>query len=384
MRARVLARSLLAALAAGLTLASSASAVTRYVDDDRKQCPQAAFTKIQAAIDASARIDVVRVCAGTYPEQLTLPAGAPGLFVASLPALAAHIVPPVPFLVPDRVGNPSLTLVRVLGDQQRFNGFAIGGPVHPSDLYDACLSAEGIAVTGAAAVVDANAITNLNLDTECRFNGFPYFVALEGVHVAAPRVVVERNTITQTPIAVAVSYGSDGAAVQANTIVGAYPDGTGIAVRNDAGGPGRVSIRSNDVSTYGTGIHLDHARAFVKGNTLHDNLYGLRFDDGGVAEIDGNVVRHNAYDGLQIGYPAPGSSLGGVIRANDAHYNGSDGIAIFGCDVDCATGPSSFTVDHNSSGSNGRYDCFDLRAANDVWIANIGVTDSPASLCSPH
>jgi len=42
------------------------------VDDDKVQCPTAAFTTIQAAVNAAKSGDVIRVCAGTYREQVVI------------------------------------------------------------------------------------------------------------------------------------------------------------------------------------------------------------------------------------------------------------------------------------------------------------------------
>lgn len=42
------------------------------VDDDKVQCPTAMFTKIQDAVNAAKPGDVIRVCAGTYHEQVVI------------------------------------------------------------------------------------------------------------------------------------------------------------------------------------------------------------------------------------------------------------------------------------------------------------------------
>lgn len=42
------------------------------VDDDKVQCPTATFTTIQSAVDAASPGDTIRVCPGTYVEQVTI------------------------------------------------------------------------------------------------------------------------------------------------------------------------------------------------------------------------------------------------------------------------------------------------------------------------
>jgi len=50
----------------------TANAAQLIVDDDKVECPQAGFTHIQDAINAAAAGDRIRICKGTYTEQLTI------------------------------------------------------------------------------------------------------------------------------------------------------------------------------------------------------------------------------------------------------------------------------------------------------------------------
>jgi nitrous oxidase accessory protein NosD len=50
----------------------AASGAHLVVDDDKVECPNAGFTHIQDAIDAASPGDHIRICKGTYMEQLTI------------------------------------------------------------------------------------------------------------------------------------------------------------------------------------------------------------------------------------------------------------------------------------------------------------------------
>src|SRR6266849_5714756 len=58
-----------AALAA---MPPSSSSGALFVDDDHLDCPSATFTTIQAAVDASGPNDTIKVCPGTYREQVRI------------------------------------------------------------------------------------------------------------------------------------------------------------------------------------------------------------------------------------------------------------------------------------------------------------------------
>jgi hypothetical protein len=369
---------------------SASAATTRFVDDDHKQCPQATFTKIQAAIDASAGHDLVRVCAGRYPEQLTLPASKPALYVDSFPAGVATVAAPAAGLssvtVPE-TGEPQLRLVTLLGSVQHVVGFNVSGPLRPRLAADVCATPVAIDLEGDDTVVDSNTITGL-ADNACTVFGYGTF----GVLASALRGVVERNTIqgaaTGVGVQNAVTPTDPGGLVERNVITGRGSASASFGIF--AGDPdtatfGNGSIRSNEISAAGTGIRLQYAVGLVRGNTVHDNGTGIHVDDAAAVDVNANIVRHNAGDGV-LGAPIPPHSYGtgGTVRGNDVRDNGHDGIAIYGCALHCFPASSTFALDHNVSLGNAHLDCYDAWSPNDTWTANIGITDSPATLCATH
>ncbi len=53
-------------------LASPASGAQLVVSSNKTECPNAGFTRIQDAIDAASPGDHIRICKGTYVEQLSI------------------------------------------------------------------------------------------------------------------------------------------------------------------------------------------------------------------------------------------------------------------------------------------------------------------------
>jgi hypothetical protein len=95
---------------------------TFVVDDDRVQCPTAQFTSIQQAVAASGPNDTIKVCPGTYNEQVRILTGHDGLTLESVKPLQAVIKWPT-------VEMPPLALVYVnQSDRVSIRGFTITGP----------------------------------------------------------------------------------------------------------------------------------------------------------------------------------------------------------------------------------------------------------------
>ena len=376
------------ALTLVLLFAAHASAATRYVDDDGRQCSQARHATIQSAINASAARDVVRVCAGRYAEQLTLPAGKPGLFVASLPARAARVVAPAGGLASHPFADfrgRRMDLVLLQGARQHFDGFRVEGPLTHRQPQDECFPTAALGVEGDGAAVNGNVLTALG-DNPCSADE----TVDVGVHASGPGAVVDRNTVSGAAVGIVLASG----VAQRNIVVGrgAGEDEPtwGIffgSLDGSLSGSGGT-VRSNDVSAAGTGVALGYNGGLVVGNHVHDNGRGVVLEDGSGGEISRNFVRRNSGDGIVA--PELGNhTLGrrGLISSNQVRDNGHDGIALYGCTFgDCEGIPShsAFRVERNSSLGNARYDCFDDGLGANTWNANVGLTDLPNVCSKPY
>src|SRR4051812_47871504 len=107
------------------TSSSSSSSGVFWVDNTplSGDCPQATYPTIQAAVSASGPNDTVKVCPGTYPEQVRIVGhNHDGLKIESLTPLAATIQWPTPETFP-------LALVDFNNvDRVTLRGFTITGP----------------------------------------------------------------------------------------------------------------------------------------------------------------------------------------------------------------------------------------------------------------
>ena len=137
---------------------ASAAGSVRWVDDGGSggphACASATYTTIQAAIDASPAWGTVKVCPGTYAEQLVV--NKKGVTVESARLHAAHIVAPASLETFD--GEDSL--VTLNGWADKLIGFDIG--IASGDLPSTSASTSGVvAQDGTCAHVDT-AVWSLN------------------------------------------------------------------------------------------------------------------------------------------------------------------------------------------------------------------------------
>jgi hypothetical protein len=338
------------------------------VDDDKVQCPHAAFSKIQDAVDAATPGAVIRVCQGNYAEQVAIhkpliidaDSGAvlmPGTMKQNTTSLLDGTPLAAAILVAD---TTDVTIEGLIVDGAN-NGVAQCSP----RLF-------GIAFQNASGEISHVAIRNFKLSTGlggCQ-SGTGIFVQSGGGGISNVEIEkstihdFQKNGITADEVGTQVS-------VHGNVVTGIGPtDGAaqnGIQIGFGAGG----AISSNTVTnnlwspctavdtcqtvatnilvTQSDGVEVTDNRAgisqvaiFVHGNqglVARNETFASSVFDGIRIEGDGNRVRHNrVFNGAESGIFIAGNnnvvehnkiteaavgilkqagSLGNVIRFNE-------------------------------------------------------------------
>jgi hypothetical protein len=154
-------------LFAGLLIicASATKAATLTVDDDRVQCPSAAFTTIQSAVNAASPGDKVNVCPGTYREQVKVnkPLTIRGIEVANQ-HLSLIVPGPVAANSLSLVsGNPIAAIILVDGTEGvTLTHLTVDGS--NSGLTDCSVNLIGIYYRNASGTVNDMAVRNIQVN----------------------------------------------------------------------------------------------------------------------------------------------------------------------------------------------------------------------------
>ncbi|MGH3088163.1 MAG: right-handed parallel beta-helix repeat-containing protein [Rubrobacteraceae bacterium] len=367
-------RTLAAAFVVALgVLAASAAPVfggqsepaTLVVDDDGQQCPDAGFETIQQAVNEATAGTTIRVCSGTYAEQVTIT----GTDKNDLQLDGDGPREDVVVQAPDTLADPG-DLVTVDGGAQGvvIRDLTISGPL-PNSLFCSTELRSGVRVKGGAS---AEILNN---------------------HITEIRSASEDLRGCQNGLAVAVGRGSQGqtgTATVTNNLIdeyqkgGIYADGTGTVLR--AKGNEILGIGPTDVIGQ-NGIQVSRdATGEVIDNNVFDNTYNADVDPGLASGIilfelsgdllakkntlkrndtnialydvdDAKIKRNKAndatfYDGLYV----DADSTGNVLNRNRALDN---------IDLDC-------NDDSEGEGTAG--------TAN-TWKKNIGPDADPAKIC---
>ncbi|HWY44931.1 MAG TPA: right-handed parallel beta-helix repeat-containing protein [Candidatus Sulfotelmatobacter sp.] len=344
-----------------------ASASQLVVDDDKAECPHAGFTHIQDAINSAAAGDRIRICKGTYAEQLTIQksltldadSGAilmPGVMhqntvslFDSAPIAAAILVQnasnvTVRGLIVDGANNgisacspdlEGITFQNASGSIERAavrnfklgsglegcqSGTGIfvqsgGGTISNVEIEDCTIhdyQKNGITAdeVGTNASIRHNVVTGLGPTTGAAQNGIQIGFGAEGV--------IERNLVTNniwSPCSVAATC-----QFVATNILVTQSDGVEIS-RNRAGiSQVAIFVAGNNASvlrneTFAAfvfdGVRIEGNQARVRDNQVFNGAEAGIFLLG-----NNNVVRENVITEAPIGILKDTSSMGDLIAAN--------------------------------------------------------------------
>ncbi len=386
-------------LAFAAILAGSAAAKEITVDDNRAECKKADFTSIQAAVLSASPGDNIKVCPGTYREQVRI-TGKSNLTLFSEKPLQAVIKAPA-----TAVSTTDYSLIRIEGGSQNvtLKAFTISGPL-PDVLFCSDSLQSGVRVVdGSSATITDNYITEIRSASPalrgCQ-NGFAIAIGRQfesqsgsanvtknvidkyqkgGIYAdgAGTSVSITNNTITGSagttdadviaPNGVQVSRNATGS-IKGNTITkNVYTprtfSGSGIYIYST----GSISVSNNNVTRNDTGMYIDT-------------------ETGGVADVQHNDFSFSTFDGLDVlgTYDNNGDPVAGTTGANVAHNtsssNGWDGIYV-------DTASTNNTFEHNKMDNNALvfspgYDAEDNSAGTgtggtaNIWFNNKCTTDN--------
>jgi parallel beta-helix repeat protein len=420
-----------AAVGAGsMSYSSSSHGTTFWVDNTplSGDCPQATFVSIQAAVMASGPNDTVKVCPGTYMEQVQIMGSThDGLRLESLTPLGATIQFPA-------TTSTNHQLIDVDdADGVTIRGFVITGPFNSAgcsaDRWEGVLF-ENNAMNGR---LDHNHVTLIR-------DAVP---ALWGCQ-QGDAVAIGRRLLTPAPPGVPASaeidhnvidrYQKNGvqavnpgtyAIVHHNTInastdaaLQAIIASNGIVVFREAAATVEFnSVANNRFTAFplSTGIILDEAppgSSEVDHNSVFDNDFGIETDTQMGLDISHNSVYDNLGDAITLCGEmtfgcGPAEQI--VVRANDVTGNRGSGIVLFGADsnllksnhVEQNGDPAGDTTDgirvdsgsmdnqilDNHMHANVHHDCHDDSAGGgtggtaNTWSGDSGDTQNRDGLC---
>jgi len=366
---------------------------TLTVDDDHAQNHNAQYTSIQAAVNAASPGDTIRVYAGDYREQVTIPARLNGLTLTAVGNRDNVVIDPAAF-----TADATQAVVHVAGAKKvEINGFVISGQNAPAG--DGNGADYGVLVDGGgSADVENNHITAIRDRT---LSGVQEGIGVQfgftngmGTILSTGRGEAEGNLIDdyQKGGVVVIGTGSD-ADVERNVIRGSGPteviaqngvqvsDGaTADVERNvvsgnnytgaaDAESVGILLFQTSKVRVSGNvafgnneGILLDTVdHSLIEKNTVSDSsFHGIALFNANDNVVRGNVSRNNGFDGINLD-----TSTRNLVEGNTAYGN-----AFFGIGLEAsATGN---TVRRNRLYDNVGGDLSDVSGNNDVRDNQIG------------
>jgi parallel beta-helix repeat protein len=337
------------------------------VDDDKVQCPDAAFTKIQDAVNAATPGAVIRVCKGTYAEQvavhkpLTIAADSgavlmPGAMQQNTTSLLDGTPLATAILVSDTTGvtidgltvdganngvtqcSPRLFGIAFQNASGEISGVAIrnfrlgtglggcqsgtgifvqsgGGGISNVEIEESTIhdfQKNGITAdeVGTQVSVHGNVVTGLGPTSGAAQNGIQIGFGAGGA--------ISRNTVTNNLWSPCIA--ADTCAAVATNILVAQSDG--VEVTDNRAGISQVGIFVDGNQglvarneTFASSV-FDGIRIEGDGNRVRHNQVFNGTESGIFLAGNNNVVEHNKITEAAVGILKQAGALGNVIRFN--------------------------------------------------------------------
>ncbi len=383
---------------------AAAGPTTRYVGD----CgPVAGFATIQSAVNASGPKDTVRVCPGTYDEEVRIVGDRAGLTLRSVEPFGAVLRSPTTF------SHATHTILLIRADYVRVRWFRIvarttlpceqttygirvlgasgaivrGNRIAPTGGGDArsgpCGYSDGIRVQGgASAKVLWNQVTNFKrngiyvVGNEARS-----IVKHDSIHFWHPltgsclrpaaclrggnaRRSAARTATSPSGFVSSVGIGVvNASAIVADNAVSSTAGATSPADQLGAGtyayGEGSSAFERNLVRRAANGIWLDNG----VGSTVIDN---------DIAEGVGNGILLTSQDEATVAGNKSHGNQAGIVDydGEDSAFTVNDALGNYG--TDCIDGTGDYLPPDSGTDP-----------VDNTWTGNVGASSSPSGLCPP-
>ncbi len=343
---RVKSSFLVLALVAGMLalMTGTASAATLVVDNDGVECPSPDYMTIQAAVDAASPGDTINVCAGTYPENVTInkklvvegagaavtivdpPATGPAISVTAGGDSAADrlVISDLTTTGSGGTGNTGtgirfdgsttlshVTLDGVASVLNGGHGVAINhtGTMSDLELTDVDSSdngGTGFRVPTSLISLDGLSITGSTL--ERNLMGMEVYIAFSPSSQTVSDVLVEDTSFDANTSKGIYAERLDDATFRRISVVGAGTAGgfaAGIDINLKFRSYQNITIEDSEITDNGAGDPVNGVGVTVKArDDVGHPQYGVLPATLTNVTLEGNTVARNTSDGIRLGEPA--------------------------------------------------------------------------------
>jgi hypothetical protein len=294
---------LLFALAVQLPLASAT--ITYAVGTCQPKLPS--FATIQSALDASPSPNLVKVCPGSYGEQVVIgnPVTLEGVSASN--AGEVNIVPPFGGLVVNAtndLGQPMAAQVSVQSSGAvNLTNLTVDGSFN--DVTASNVNVVGVFYRGSPGTLNHVTVQNQY------GNGHGVAVWLEG-GIPVPSVIVENSYLQWADNAVLYmetnsSLSELTATISGNGLTGSYPNSFGIELLQ-----GTTATVSNNLIAYmAEGVFINGGKGSVSKNKVVSSGVGIDLESDGVS-----VASNTIYDGTGLGIGIIANSAVAAVTEN--------------------------------------------------------------------